>query len=119
MIATTGLKGLRLDCVVGVYAFEREESQPIVMDIELDYDVAAAVRSDEVGDAVDYDRVAKGVAELVGRREFHLIEAMAEETADMLLGQHATVRRVRLEVRKPHAVEAADCSFVRLERARL
>ena len=118
MIATTGLKGLRLDCVVGVYAFEREESQPIVMDIELDYDVAAAASSDEVGDAVDYDRVAKGVAELVGRREFHLIEAMAEETADMLLGQHATVQRVRLEVRKPHAVEAADCSFVRLERAR-
>ena len=118
MIATTGLKGLRIDCVVGVYSFEREQPQPVIMDIELDYDVAAAASSDEVGDAVDYDRVAEGVEELVERREFHLIEAMAEETADMLLGQHASVQRVRLEVRKPNAVAAADCSFVRLERAR-
>ena len=118
MIATTGLKGLRIDCVVGVSPFEREPSQPIIMDIEIDYDVTAAASSDEVGDAVDYDRVAEGIAELVERREFYLIEAMAEETADMLLTQHASAQRVRVEVRKPNAVMAADCSFVRLERVR-
>ena len=118
MIATTGLKGLRIDCVVGVYTFEREQSQPIIMDIEIDYDVTAAASSDEVGDAVDYDRVAEEIAELVERREFYLIEAMAEETADMLLRQHTSAQRVRLEVRKPNAVRAADCSFVRLERVR-
>ena len=118
MIATTGLKGLRIDCVVGVYTFEREQPQSIIIDIELDYDVAAAAGSDEVGDAVDYDRVAEAVAELVRRREYHLIEAMAEETADMLLRQHTSVQTVRVEVRKPNAVAAADCSFVRLERVR-
>jgi dihydroneopterin aldolase len=118
MIATTGLKGLRIDCVVGVYTFEREQLQPIIIDIELDYDVSVAASSDEVGDAVDYDRVVEGVVELVGRREFCLIETMAEETADMLLVQHASVQRVRLEIRKPNAVAVADCSFVRLERVR-
>jgi len=118
MIATTGLKGLRIDCFVGVYTYEREQPQPIIMDIEFDYDVAAAASSDEVADAVDYDRVAESVVELVGRRKFHLIEAMALETADMLLGRHTSVQNIRLEVRKPNAVAAADCSFVRLERAR-
>ena len=118
MIATTGLKGLRIDCVVGVYSHEREHLQPIVMDVELDYNVAEAAHADEVSYAVDYDRVAEGVTELVQRRAFHLIETMAEETADMLLGQHASVQAVRLEIRKPNAVAAADCSFVRLVRAR-
>ena len=118
MIATTGLKGLRIDCVVGVYSHEREHPQSIVMDIEFDYDVAEATTTDEVRHAVDYDRVAEGITELIQRRGFHLIETMAEETADMLLGQHASVQTVRLEVRKPNAVAAADCSFVRLVRAR-
>jgi dihydroneopterin aldolase len=118
MIATTGLKGLRIDCGVGVYPYEREQPQPIVMNIELDYDVAVAASSDEVADAVDYERVAERVAELVGRRQFHLIEAMAEETADILLGRYASVQNVRLEVSKPNTMAAADCSFVRLERAR-
>ena len=48
MIGTTGLKCLRIDCIVGVYAFEREQSQPILMDIELDYDFSGAAGSDDL-----------------------------------------------------------------------
>lgn len=118
MITTAGLKDLRIDCVVGVYSHEREHPQPVMIDIELDYDAAEAAHADEVRHAVDYDRVAEGVTELVQRRAFHLIETMAEETADMLLGKHASVQTVRLEIRKPNAVAAAECSFVRLVRAR-
>ena len=118
MMGTAGLKSLRVDCVVGIYAHERAKSQPVVMDIELDYDFAAAAGSDAIGDAVDYDRVAAAVAELVRRRRFQLIETMAEETAAMLLEQLAPVRTVRLEIRKPEAVPAAECSFVRVERTR-
>jgi 7,8-dihydroneopterin aldolase/epimerase/oxygenase len=118
MIGTTGLKGLRVECVVGIYEQERSKSQPVRMDIELDYDFAAAAGSDAIRDAVDYDFVASGVTELVQRRKFQLIEAMAEETARMLLERLPRVQVVRLEIRKPEAVPAADCSFVRLERRR-
>ena len=118
MIGTTGLKGFRIDCVVGVFEHERTQPQQILMDIELDYDFEGAVRADGVGEAVDYDRVAVEVAELVQRRKFHLIETMAEETAAMLLEAHVLVHAVRLEIRKPDAVPTAACSFVRLERVR-
>jgi dihydroneopterin aldolase len=43
---------------------------------------------------------------------------MAEETATMLLERLARVQTVRLEIRKPEAVPAAACSFVRVERTR-
>jgi dihydroneopterin aldolase len=119
LIATTGLKSLHIDCIVGVYEFEREQTQPIIMNIELDYDFAAAAASDAIGDAVDYDRVASGITELLHTRQFALLEAMAEETAALLFEQHALVQTVRLEIRKPKAVPAAECSFVCLERNRV
>jgi dihydroneopterin aldolase len=118
MIGTTGLKGLQVDCIIGIYEHERQTPQTVIMDIGLDYDFAAAAGSDAIGDAVDYDRVASGVIELVQRRAFQLIETMAEETAAMLLERLAQVQTVRLEIRKPAAVPAAACSFVRVERTR-
>lgn len=118
MIGTTGLKSLQVACVVGVYQRERAQPQPVVIDIELDYDFAAASTSDAVADAVDYDRVAAEVTELVQRRAFTLIETMAEETAALLLEKMAQVQTVRVEIRKPQAVPAAACAFVRVERTR-
>jgi len=118
MIGTAGLKSFQVDCIVGIYEHERRTPQTVIMDIDLDYDFAAAARSDAIGDAVDYDRVAASVTELVQRRAFQLIETMAEETAAMLLDRLAQVRTVRLEIRKPAAVPAASCSFVRVERTR-
>ena len=118
MIGTTGLKSLQVDCIVGIYEHERQTPQTVIMDIDLDYDFAAAAGSDAIVDAVDYDEVARGVTELVRSRAFQLIETMAEETAAMLLARLAQVRTVRLEIRKPAAVPAAACSFVRVERGR-
>jgi dihydroneopterin aldolase len=118
MIGTAGLKGLRVECVVGIYEQERARTQPVTMDIELDYDFGAAAASDSIQDAVDYDVVARGIAELLQRRKFQLIETMAEESARMIFAQLAPVQAVRLEIRKPEAVPAAECSFVRLERRR-
>jgi dihydroneopterin aldolase len=118
MVGTAGLKGLRLECIVGIYEHERQTRQLVLLDIELDYDFAAAAASDAIGDAVDYDAVAASVAELAERRGFQLIETMAEATAAMLLERLAPVQTVRLEIRKPQAVPAAACSFVRVERTR-
>lgn len=118
MMGTTGLKDLQVDCIVGVYEHERKKPQTVILDIDLDYDFAAAAGSDAIADALDYDRVASGVTEHIQGRAFHLIETMAEETAALLLNLMARVQRVRLEIRKPAAVPAARCAFVRVERNR-
>lgn len=118
MTGTTGINSLHIDCIVGIHEHERRTPQAIVIDIELDYDFSAAAGSEAIGDAVNYVEVADSVTELVQRRAFFLIETMAEETAAMLLAQTPQVQSVRLEIRKPAAVPAASCSFVRVERAR-
>ena len=116
---TTGIKNLRVDCVVGVYDHERVAPQPVLFDIELDYDFAAAADSDAIGAAVDYDRAAAAVTALVQERQFALLESMAEAVAAHLLDEMPPVQTVRLEIRKPQAVPSAACSFVRVERTRV
>jgi 7,8-dihydroneopterin aldolase/epimerase/oxygenase len=118
MIGTTGLRQLRIDCIVGIYPHERAQTQTVFFDIELDYDFAPAAASDAIPDAVDYDDVTASVTALVQTKRFQLIETMAESAAAMLLDRIPALRAVRLEIRKPAAVPAADCSFVRVERTR-
>lgn len=118
MMGTTGLKDLRVDCIVGIYPHERAATQTVRLDIELDYDFAAAAASDAIADAVDYDDVAASVSALLRERGFQLIEAMAEHAAAMLLARVPAATAVRIEIRKPAAVPAAACSFVRVERRR-
>lgn len=118
MIGTTGLKDLRVDCIVGIYEHERRATQTVLLDIEIDYDFGPASASDAIPDALDYDGVAAAVTTLLTTRQFQLIETMAEETAALLLRTLAPAAAVRLEIRKPAAVPAAACSFVRVERVR-
>jgi len=118
MIGTAGLKSLKIECIIGILDHERRTPQTVIVDIDLDYDFAAAAGSESIGNAVDYAAVADSVTAFAQRGAYQLIETMAEETAAMLLAQLAPVQTVRLEVRKPAAVPAAACSFVRVERHR-
>jgi dihydroneopterin aldolase len=118
MLGTTGLHDLRIDCIVGIYPHERDNTQTVMLDLELDYDFGAAALSDAIPDAVDYDAVVSMVTELIQTRRFQLIEAMAEATTALLLDRLPVVKGVRMEIRKPAAVPAAASSFVRVERVR-
>jgi 7,8-dihydroneopterin aldolase/epimerase/oxygenase len=118
MTGTTGLKNLHVDCIIGIYPHERAATQTVYLDIELDYDFAAPAASDAITDAVDYDGIAAGVTRLLQESRFQLIETMAERAAAQLLADVPAATAVRIEVRKPAAVPAAACSFVRVERCR-
>ena len=118
MVGTAGLRNLEVAAIVGVYPRERERPQPLVFDIEVDYDLAPAAQSDALADAIDYDGIAAAVGALVRERRFALLETVAEAAAGLLLDRIDRAQRVRLEVRKPQAVPAAACAFVRVERTR-
>lgn len=118
MMGTTGLRNLRVDCIVGIYPHERAAAQTVLLDIELDYDFTPPAGSDAIPDAVDYDGVAASVTALLQAKRFQLIETMVEQAAALLLDRLPTVQAVRIEIRKPAAVPAAACAFVRVERRR-
>ncbi|MFC0445315.1 dihydroneopterin aldolase [Pseudidiomarina halophila] len=111
------VKGLRADALIGVYEWEHEQRQPLLFDLTMDWDQAAAAASDALADALDYDALSKAVVKLVESRPRQLIETVAEEVAQLILNEFQ-VPSVKVRVSKPMAVAAAETVGVEIIRSR-
>ena len=85
---------------------EQERPQPIEVDVEIITDVAAAVASDALTDAVDYDSIVQTCERIVTQRSFTLLEALAAACVDALMAD-ARVHSARVRVRKPALLDGA------------
>jgi dihydroneopterin aldolase len=94
------LHDIRVDGRHGVSDEERAAPQPFAVDVELVRDLRRAGASDDLDRTVDYRAVDAIVRDVVGRRSFHLIEAIAETIASEILAI-AAVESVTVRVRKP------------------
>ena len=93
------IKGLQAQSVIGVYAWEREIRQTLVLDLEMASDTARAAASDQIADALDYAAISSQVISLVEGSEYQLIESLAEEVAQMVLKDFGVSwLRLRLKV---------------------
>jgi FolB domain-containing protein len=108
------IPGIPLRAHVGVTAEERETDQEIAIELVLHLDLAPAGIADDIAKTVDYDDVCRAVAEVVGSRPFHLIEAIAEEVAGVIL-RGFDVLEVEVRVQKPDALRARRVPFAAVE----
>jgi 7,8-dihydroneopterin aldolase/epimerase/oxygenase len=114
------IRDLRVVGVHGVLPEERDRAQPFSLDIVAWVDMAAAQRSDALGDTVDYGVLAQTAANMVGQRSFQLLEALAGHLADTLLVTDPRLEAVEVTVRKlrpPLALHVASTG-VRVLRSR-
>jgi 7,8-dihydroneopterin aldolase/epimerase/oxygenase len=109
------LRDLRIETVIGIYDWEREIRQTVVLDLEMATDVARAAASDRIEDALDYKAVAKRLIAFVGESRFQLVETLAEECA-RIVRQEFGVPWVRLTLNKIGAVNGARDVGVIIER---
>ena len=58
---TIFLHGLKVDCVIGVWEWERRIIQTIIIDLDMAFDVQRAAKSDDISDTLSYRDVAKRV----------------------------------------------------------
>jgi len=109
------IEGLAVEAIIGVYDWEREVSQRLLMDLEMAWDNRVPAASDDVADALDYALVSERVSAWLVQARPQLLETAAEGVA-RLLQQEFSVRWVRLTLRKPGAVPAAASVGVTIER---
>lgn len=113
------IKGLQLDCIVGVRPEERDAEQTILVDLALGMDLGPAGRSSRISDTVDYDTLCDQVTALLRFRRYWILENAAEECAAMVFGLHEAVATVEVRVAKPHALTGrAACASVQITRTR-
>jgi len=109
------LRDLRIETVIGIYDWEREIKQTVILDLEMGCDVRKAAASERIEDAVNYKAVAKRMIQFVGDSSFQLVETLAERCAEIIL-QEFRVPWVRLSVNKIGAVTGARDVGVVIER---
>lgn len=116
---TIELQGLSLECVLGVYADERDREQPVRIDLRMGLDLGPAGRSASIGDTIDYDRASTEIAALLRFRRYRLLENAAEEVAAMLFGVHPRIEELELRLAKPQALLGrAEAAAIRIARRR-
>ena len=103
------IHGLELRGFHGALDEERLEGQPFLFDVVL-HAHDAGVRSDKLGDTVDYTAVVAVIREISIGHRFNLIEALAAAVADVLL-ERFPVSRVRVCVRKPQVKLSAPVEW--------
>jgi FolB domain-containing protein len=84
---------------VGVPAAERAEPQRLLLTVELEFDFAAAARSNDLADTIDYFAVCQRLRRLGDNRDWKLIEKLATEIADTILDEFKPAA-VDVEVKK-------------------
>lgn len=109
------LRDLKVDCVIGVYDWERRIRQTLYIDIDMATDIRKAAASDGIQDTLDYKAVSKRIQQFVGDSSFQLVETLAEKIAGMVL-QEFPVPWVRVRINKKGAVRNADAVGVVIER---
>jgi dihydroneopterin aldolase len=96
------LRGLNVRGNHGVFDHERRDGQDFVIDITVWIDLAVAAASDDLEDTFDYGVLAQRAADIVVGPPRNLIETVAAEIADDVMGD-TRVHAVEVVVHKPQA----------------
>lgn len=97
------IKGLSVEACHGVLPEEKTVAQPFVFDINIDYDISDAAKTDDVADAVNYADVCQAVYTYCKENSFNLIERLASGAAKLIVNNFKSVSRVGVTVHKPRA----------------
>lgn len=110
---TIFIKQLALDIVIGVYEWEKQQTQTVVVDVEMAWDTQAAAKSDDLSMALDYKAVVDAIEALANAQAFELVETLADRIAQ-LLEREFNVGGCRVSVSKPDAIANAEAVGVRI-----
>jgi dihydroneopterin aldolase len=84
---------------VGVPDAERATPQRLLLTVEMEFDFAAAARSNDIADTIDYFAVSQRLLKFGEGRSWKLIEKLAADVADTILGEFKPAA-VSIEVKK-------------------
>ena len=81
---TIFIKGIRCQCIIGVYPWEQVTTQTLVLDLECAADFSKAAQSDDLHDALDYQKITERIVEHAEASRVKLIETLITQLADIL-----------------------------------
>ncbi len=115
MMDTITINRLKVRCIIGCNPEERLQEQDLFITVEMHTDTRKAGKSDNLEDTINYSAVAKAAASIAVNGKFKLIEALANNIAELCLTD-ARVSSVTVTIDKPAALRLADAATIKITR---
>jgi len=109
------LGGLEIETIIGIYDWERETKQTVVLDIEMAFDIQKAAETDDIQFALDYKIVSKRIISFVETSQFLLVERLISEIASIIRIEF-NVPWVKITLNKKGAIRGASDVGIIIER---
>ena len=109
------IKNLHAHGIIGVYDEERITPQAMLINITLYADTRKAAESDNLTDCINYDALSQKVRNHAETVQRLTVEALAEDIAKLCLKEKG-VKKVRVRVEKPDALDYVDQVGVEIKR---
>ena len=101
------IENLRLRTIIGIYDWEKENKQDVIINISIEFDGSAAGKSDSIEDTVDYKTITKKIINYVEDGKFNLIEKMVTGIGEIVMEDKRVILST-ITADKPGALRFTD-----------
>ena len=112
------VRGLQIQASIGVHPHEYENTQPVIIDIELDMGDMPAPTDDRLHETFDYALVAENAERIAVEAHVQLVETLADRIAHWALTADDRVQACAVRIAKPQALIKAEVAGVEVIRRR-
>jgi len=109
------IHGIKCECVIGVWGWEKAITQTLYIDLDLATDITKSATSDDLKDTLNYKVIADRVIEYAKNNQFELIETLIERISEVVLSEF-NVPWVRIKLDKGGAVKNVKNVGILIER---
>jgi len=106
------IKELILDLTLGYFEFEKEDTQKVKFNLEVNYQDKKPSNDKDIKSIVNYAKIVKLIKKLVRNKHYNFLETLAEDVFDELF-KDRRIDKITLQIEKLEIMK--DCSSVGIQ----
>ena len=106
------IKELVLDLKLGYYEFEKESTQKVKFNVEVNYEDKKPSNDKDLKSIVNYAKIVKLIKRLIKNKHYNFLETLAEDVFDELF-KDRRIDKISLQIEKLEIMR--DCSSVGIQ----
>ena len=106
------IKELTLNLKLGYYDFEKEKSQKVKFNLEIDYEDKKPTSDKDIKSIVNYAQVVKLITKLTKNKHYNFLETLAEDVFDVLF-KDKRIGKIMLKIEKLEIIK--ECASVGIQ----
>jgi FolB domain-containing protein len=111
------IKNFRLTTIIGFHDWEKEIPREIIINLQIITDDEKSLISDDINDAIDYERLSSQIKHIVDNNCFQLVEALAKKIITEIM-LDLRIKECQLEIDKMGAIPNIESFSVTLNKIR-